>query len=512
MKHFVFSLIIILSCFNLLITNKAKAAVTLTIGNYNDWGWECLVIENGYIELVIVPEIGARIMRYAFPNDQQMAINPSNIGEKYDLDKDTYGPWGKGYGYEGFKNWPAPQTFWNWPPPPTLDWGLYTYEIEHQSADSLIIYFESEVETKLASGLKQARRIKVYSNSTLVNIEQYLINVSAKARELSVWDVTQTIVQHDKDNDLENFSVYFSAEAKNISNEGNKLNISEVAENIHRFADTKKSSKAYINLLSGWCANVDERDHQSYFKLFEIDPKAKHPDDNSNFEIYSSGNHDYIEIEVLSPLKRLEQGDTLRYDQFWSASHTSGIHYNANTAGSVLKPTVFDSNNSKISGKYTAFTSGTIKAFLFNNGKQITELEGGSVEAGMLFNIDESLNVSSEIDSVAIIAFDLKGTPIGAIDNWTAKKVGFEQFKQNKLSVYPTVISGNEPITLQLTQATSIEAINLISLSGKSASIIFENKKETKWIDIEVPTLKPGIYCLNVQTPDGVYYQKIIIK
>jgi hypothetical protein len=107
MKHFSILLLVILGFSLPSLSND----VSLTVGDYNNWGWESLLIENGYIELVIVPEIGGRVMRYAMPGDQQMAINERTIGKSYNPATNSNGPWGEGWGYGGFKNWPSPQSF-----------------------------------------------------------------------------------------------------------------------------------------------------------------------------------------------------------------------------------------------------------------------------------------------------------------------------------------------------------------------------------------------------------------
>lgn len=508
-KRFIL-LMMLIATLPFAVKSQSNNELTLKVENYNDWGWECLVIENGFIELVIIPEIGGRVLRYAFPGDQQMAINPRTIGQNFDPATDSSGPWAKGWGYGGYKNWPAPQSFWNWPPPPRLCWGPYAYNIEHQSADSLIIYLESEVETIRAKGLKQARRFIIYRNSTLVKVEQYLFNVSATPRELSIWDISQTIVQHGTEKDMTNFSVYFPAEKSKI-NDAN-LNITEVADNVYRYKDTSKSGKAFINLNAGWCANVDERDSESYYKLFEIDPEANHPDDNSNFEIYTDGKNEYIEIEVLSPLKRLEHGDTLRYDQFWSAARVKGIHYQATIAGSVISPLAFDEGSLNLSGEYGIFSKGKVAVKLFNsNNNSSNQIEAGNVDASQLFTLNQTATGVEDIDSIAVVAFNEKGEEIGLLDHWTAIKVNVNKLNRTSLLVYPTVIEKGQQVTIQTGDNTLIESLNLVSANGQLIKIIENHNIEGGKISVPIPSVTPGIYFIQVKTRQQLMHTKLIV-
>jgi hypothetical protein len=197
-------------------------------------------------------------------------------------------------------------------------------------------------------------------------------------------------VQHGTEKDAENFSVYFATE-KNIIND-KKIDIQEVDGGIYRYQDTRVNQgdgKAYMNVSAGWCANVDERDEQSYYKLFEIHPEENHPDNNTNFQIYSAGNNSYIEIEVLSPLKKLAQGETMRYDILWSAAKVKGLHLHANKAGSVLSATL---NGTTYEATYGMFTSGkAVLHYLNSSNQELGTSSEISVEAAQMLSISETV-------------------------------------------------------------------------------------------------------------------------
>jgi hypothetical protein len=92
-----------------------------TVADYNNWGWEAVVMQNGLITVATVPAIGARVMQYDLGDHPSIFVNPAELGNTYTPVKNA--PW---HNFGGFKNWPAPQDKWNWPPPPVLDFGAYT--------------------------------------------------------------------------------------------------------------------------------------------------------------------------------------------------------------------------------------------------------------------------------------------------------------------------------------------------------------------------------------------------
>lgn len=496
----------------MLLANAGKADdVTLTIEDYNNWGWESLVIRNGSIELVIVPEIGGRIMRYAMPDDQQMAISQKQIGKKYNPVTNSSGPWQGDIGYGGYKNWPSPQSYWNWPPPPVLDWGEYSYTVEHESADSVVVFLESSEEITRMPGLQQARRITAYKNSTLIKIEQYLTNINATVRDLGIWDITQTISKHEGKNDRGSFSVYFPAEKSKIRNPDN-FEINEVADNIYQFRDTKGSGKMFMNNWAGWCVNVDENDNQSYFKLFDVYPDASYPDDNANFEIYSPGNGTYIEIEVMSPLQKLAKGETMRFDEYWSAANIAGMSINANKAGSIASSFISSDKNT-FEGTFGIFNTGTVQLkFKDKDGNELGTPMSTEVIAGEKLEI-VSERIPANTEQIELYAYNTENKLIDILTTAPTLKTGVNTAEIQKLKVYPTVAKSSETISIySSSDINRIESLSIVKLNGQAILLDQTEQINSKTLTATLPNLSPGVYLLRLKSDVLQTNQKIIIK
>lgn len=83
------------------VAKAANGDVSLdTVPDYNGWGWDALVVDNGIIQLLIIPDIGGRVMFYGFTGDEYLAVNEGQMGQVYDPDVNNNGPWSS-WGYGG---------------------------------------------------------------------------------------------------------------------------------------------------------------------------------------------------------------------------------------------------------------------------------------------------------------------------------------------------------------------------------------------------------------------------
>jgi hypothetical protein len=418
--------------------------LTVDTINYNDCGWQAIIIDNGFIQLIIFPEIGGRVLHYGFSDDEYMWINPDQLGKFYDPQTQTYGPWNGSSGYGGYKVWPAPQNVWSWPPPPYLAWGPYKYTTETANADSVVIYLRSFEETQQAPGLQFARRFKVFKNSTLVKVEQILINNNTDPQEWSIWDVTQTVIKHEDESDYNNFSVYFPANINEIQDKSNG-SYSKVNEYVTRFGfQYGHSGKMFSFINNGWVTFVDERDKQAYSKLFDIFPGMNYPDEHSNFEIYSSGGQ-YIEIEVLSPLWELSaNGDSVIYNENWYAAHINGSIIDVNNAGIIKTPLNFNKSENTIKGEYGIFSTGSIQLKYFNKSDQIVgSSEIINVEAAENIVLNYEAILPENTEKIMLLCYDFSDRLIGVLDSCFvngATSISELPVDLLELNIYPVII------------------------------------------------------------------------
>ncbi len=505
-------------CFVFIFSLNVCFSQNLTIDtvNFNNYGWQAIVIENGYIKLAVFPEIGGRVLYYGFDNDEYMWINPDQAGMMYDPLTQLYGPWNGSSGYGGYKVWPAPQSRWNWPPPPYLAWGPYEFTTETVTADSIVLYLRSMVESQNAPGLQFARRFKVFSNSTLVKVEQVLINNNTDSQIWSIWDVTQTIVQHEGEQDYNNFSVYFPANINEITGSNNG-NYSKVNECITRYNfQYGKSGKMYSFINKGWVSFVDERDHQSYSKLFEIIPGYDYPDDNANFEIYSSGG-EYIEIEVLGPLREVgANGDSVVYNEYWCAAHINGNIIDANTAGIVKTQLNYNKTENKINGEFGIFNSGTIKLTYYDeSGNNTGNSENIPVEAADNLVLNSNLALPENTVKIKLLCFDTHDNLIGVLDSCMVNDASFVEVLpvNTDFFLYPTVINHGDIIYYRFTDCVNATLVLEIYSLPEGRRVFYDTFKQNGTDGRFLPILPgKGLYIVSIKSESLNFVRKILVN
>jgi hypothetical protein len=487
-----------------------------TIDNYNDWGWQSLVIENGFIQLVIVPEIGGRVLYYGFPDDEYMWINSDQLGKTYDPDVNVNGPWGTSSGYGGYKVWPAPQSKWNWPPPPHLAWGPYTFKTEAATPDSVVVYVRSQVETTLTPGLQLARRYKVYRNTSRVIVEQILINVKTAAQSWGIWDVTQATVKHEGSSDYANFSTYFPAGISTINGKTNGA-YSAVNEDVTKYKfSSGKSGKMYSFLSEGWMSFVDERDEQSYTKIFEIFPdNDNHPDNNSNFEIYSSGG-EYIELEVLSPIEEIQaNGDSIAYTEYWYAARVNGDILGANHAGIIRNRLHYNATEHTVSGEFGAFSSGYLQLTCYNADNQVEgTVDPVNVNAADKVTLLAAVPSPEATKKIRILAYDTHDNLIGTLDSVSTDDDTYipSSGRDWNCLIYPTRVAKGTPINLEISNPGAQETtIEIISPGDGKVSASYVLKTGVCNYSMETSRLMAGLYLVTVKNANRILREKIII-
>src|SRR5580704_3265774 len=100
-------------------------------------GWPAQQLSNQWLKLIIVPQLGGRVMQVAFAGHAYLFVNPQLKGKQFPPltpgDKPTW------YNYGGDKIWPMPegtQDDQHWPGPisDALDDGEYAFRILSQDS------------------------------------------------------------------------------------------------------------------------------------------------------------------------------------------------------------------------------------------------------------------------------------------------------------------------------------------------------------------------------------------
>ncbi|MHB1459625.1 MAG: hypothetical protein ACYC0V_22160, partial [Armatimonadota bacterium] len=175
-------------------------------------GWiDSYRISGGDCSLVVVPEIGGRIMEYSYNGDNVIWEDFSLYGMTFPIDNEWHN-------YGGSKTWVAPQTLWGWPPDSMMDNGKCNAETITAEDGSQVLRVTGAPSLKL--GTLIIRDISLTDTGEAV-IKQTVRNISDKPITCGVWGIsymrTPSLVAFPikTKSKFPNGITYFNAESKN---------------------------------------------------------------------------------------------------------------------------------------------------------------------------------------------------------------------------------------------------------------------------------------------------------
>jgi hypothetical protein len=479
----------------------------------SDWnGWEAIIIQNGLISTVTVPDIGARVMQYNLAGNKSIYRDSSLNGKTYTPTADA--PF---HNLGGFKNWPSPQYGpgrWSWPPPPTLDCGKYSYQILADTPDSAAVRVTSPVEQWKAPKLQFTRIMTIYKNSSRVKMEQYLVNTGDTQVNWGIWDNTQSIVNHMGENDFTNFWVYFPVNPNSVFGiDGVKYDQSsagwtgEAAPGIYGCRFTPNSQKLFADPDKGWSCYVDELNGIAFAKTFPVFEGAEYPDDGARVAVYMDAR--YMEVEVTGPVEDIPAGAIISFTEDWYAAKVNGPILNVNSAGAINSFLKLDNN--VITGNYGVFYTGIAKlVFLDSSGKKVASGTEHNVSPLENFNLSESITLPDSIKKIQLCIYDENGNLINFLDELEVNLTGIANIKESHIKEfnlkqnYPNPFNPNTVISYQL-PVSSYVTLKIFDILGREIATLVSEEKNAGSYKVEFDARSYG----GSNLTSGIYFYKM---
>jgi len=266
--------------------------------SYHGWS-DCLHIENGLVEAMVVPAIG-RVMQFRRIGDPEGPFWENRALDGRPQQPQT-GEWSN---YGGDKVWPAPQLAWpsqqgrEWPPPEAFD---------AQPMEGILgegsVTFVSAIDPAL--GIQVVRHIELEPGKPVLRIRTEFRKISGTPVQVSIWTIAQ--MRHP-----DRIGVQLSAQS--------------------RLAD------GYLRLMPAEPAHWKIEDHVLTLErhpdecvkigadgaslawigtscVVRIDVEAgpgEYPDGGCLTEVYTNpGELQYVELETLGPLEWMQAGEQI---------------------------------------------------------------------------------------------------------------------------------------------------------------------------------------------------------
>ena len=303
------------SCMLLIIlTTQAPYPAALQVKQVTCNGWrDAWRLRNAQCEMVIVPQVG-RVMSFARIGGKSVLWNNAAIQGQTVL-KDDH-EW---HNFGGDKVWPTQQDWWEWytdrkgwPPP-------YFSDAAPQTAEPIEGGVRMTSPKSPEFGTRTIREFVMDADKPLVYVRQWFKKEDGRPVTMSLWTVTQVrkpdyaILPAGPLTDGRPYKMLGEIVPSRL-----KLSAGCVAIRNDEQKPQKIGTALDAANQSDWVAGVfgDELFIESR-RVGTPDPN--YPDGNCQGEIYTAPARDgsYVELELLSPLRDLKPGETLRDDAVW---------------------------------------------------------------------------------------------------------------------------------------------------------------------------------------------------
>ncbi len=269
----------------------------------------CVRLTNGEIEITATTDVGPRIIGYNFVGGANVLGWHADAQVATDLG--TFKPYG------GHRLWNAPENMPN----------------SYAPDNAPIEYFYDQTENSLRlappfeAATKTQKEIIVTLDKTGsgVSIKHKIINLSGEAIELAAWALTIMRAGGVCEIPNEPFAPYSAETLLPVRNltvwsytDFTDTRWQFEKDSIRLKVDAAQAAPQKIGVLNkqGWAAYTV--DNLRFVKRFDHVETATYPDLNSNTELYTAG--DFVEIETLSPLRRLAPGEAVEHTERWELS------------------------------------------------------------------------------------------------------------------------------------------------------------------------------------------------
>lgn len=373
------------------------ASTECHIGEVDYQGWHAEQVSNRWLQLIVVPQNGGRMIQVTFSGHPYLFVNPKLAGKYFPPSSDQW------FNYGGDKLWLLPEGNND-----EQHWVGNSDVIDDSPFTFRKVSEGKECEIELTgpkdpqTGIQFSRRISIDSDSPRIRFHASMKNITGHPLEWSM----QSVSQYDTSNHSAAKADGGSPMNRNFwtftpANPGSSyLNRYHVrfgpAENravevrddgLFTVHYVHQAAELWLDSTEGWLAVVDGSSSYAMVERFQYEstrpypgkasvifwtngPEARLKDDG---EIALGKDPDaspyYLEAELNSPTCRLRPGESCTFETEWYPTRAGSEFHGVSDAGILIRPlkAVRVQNDAiKLSGVFGVFFSGHLEAWFYD--------------------------------------------------------------------------------------------------------------------------------------------------
>jgi hypothetical protein len=382
-------------------------------------GWHAQQLSNHWVQLIVVPQNGGRMMQVVFGGHSYLFVNPKYAGKYFPPDPSHW------FNYGGDKLWPLPEgndDEQHWAGgSDVLDDGPYTFR-KVSEGPSCEIELTGPADPR--TGIQYRRTIRLDPNSPRIHFHATMKNTSGHSVEWSMQSVSQYDTSDAGDQSRMNHDFRTFSPANPASSYLNRYHVrfgpaenSSVSvrdDGLFSLHYVHMAAELWLDSTAGWLAVVDGSSRYGMVERFHFEHARTYPDKasiifwtngpevklNADGETSMSSGGDgspyYLEAEINSPLCQLQPGESCDLDTEWFPTRAGSEFHGVSDAGIVLRPfraKLQEGGKIGLSGSFGVFFAGQLVA-------QFYDQRGLSLGVVNIASVDPTEAVSLETEIV----------------------------------------------------------------------------------------------------------------
>jgi hypothetical protein len=416
-------------------------------------GWNAEELANDWVRLIVVPQLGGRVMQVEFGGHHYLFVNPRYKGKYVPPEAVGKREW---VNYGGDKLWPLPEGhgegYWPGPISDALDDGEYKLTITAQNKPCTI---RLDGPADPATGLQYSREISISDDSPQISFHAVMKNATDHEIRWSMQSVTQYDTA-DSGNFADfnhNFWAFAPVNPQSAYSDGYRVRNGLADDPSYQVQDGMfilhwlyLENEVWLDSNVGWVGIVDDSAKYGMIEKFQYFADQEYPG-KASVIFYKNGaalelddkgvptlrsNHPeeapyYMEAEINSPIVRLDPGASYALDTLWFPVRASRQLQTVTAAGTVERPLIASvhADHLQLSGSFAVFFPGKLSAHVFDvHGAENKVIDLESVDPLQLVELNRTIRVSPGATRVAIHLSDEHGIDRGSLGEAEIKTSG----------------------------------------------------------------------------------------
>jgi len=415
-------------------------------------GWHAQQISNRWVQLVVVPQNGGRLIQVTFAGHPYLFVNPKFAGKYF---PPASGQW---FNYGGDKIWLLPEgneDEQHWAgDSDILDDGPFTFrKVKEGKTCDIELTGPADPQT----GIQFVRNISLDADSSRIRFHAVMKNISGHSLDWSMQSVSQYDTsaggaqggEQVSPNSASRFNQDFWTFTP-VNPSSSYLNRYHVrfgpAQNpAVRVRDIGLFTVHYVHMAAelwldskeGWLAVVDGVTRYAMVERFRYEENATYPGkasvifwtngpeirlSNEGIATLSSDPEAgpyYLEAEINSPMCHLQPGENCTLETEWFPTRAGSDFRGATEAGVILRPlqaTNSEGGKIKLSGSFGVFYSGSLVARLYDeHGRGLGMMPVVNVSPSDSVTLESELSPKSKAARVSLHLLDENGVDRGSL-------------------------------------------------------------------------------------------------